>query len=167
MDAHLQLHANLPDEVRRVGNLTVDHVHTALALCTTPEDVLAVMRQLVADKGLTIGDLERRSAQFYPISGATFAAVLKGRELPTTEWLNIFLRACGVEQERTLIWHYTVTRIKISNIRHRKDPPPLIATPGEPDFSASYHYRRLLLMTLTVWIVMTVVGTGYLISKIG
>ncbi|WP_371599901.1 helix-turn-helix domain-containing protein [Streptomyces sp. NBC_00564] len=165
MDAHLQLNARLPDEVRRVSNLTVDHVHTALALCTTPADVLAVMRQLVADKGLTIGDLERRSEPFYRISGATFAAVLKGRELPTTEWLNIFLQACGVEQERTLIWHYTVTRIKISNIRHREDPPPLIATLGEPDYSAIYRYKSLLMMSLMVWIMMTVVGVIYMISK--
>ncbi|MGA5281573.1 helix-turn-helix domain-containing protein [Streptomyces griseoincarnatus] len=133
MDAHVQLDAQLPDEPQRVSSLTVDHVHTALALCTTPEDVLNVMRELVANKRLTIGDLERRSRQFYPISGATFAHVLNGDELPTTEWLNIFLRACGVDQERTLIWHYTVTRIKIAHLRHRKTPPPLVATPGEPE----------------------------------
>jgi transcriptional regulator with XRE-family HTH domain len=133
MDAHMQLDTRLPDEVQRISSLTIDHVHTALALCTTPKDVLTVMRELVADKGLSIGDLERRSRPFYPISGATFAHVLNGDELPTTEWLNIFLRACGVDQERTLIWHYTVTRIKIANLRHRTTPAPLVATPGEPE----------------------------------
>lgn len=155
MDAHMQLDARLPDEVRRVSNLTVDHVHTALALCTTPADVLAVMRQLVADKGLTIGDLERRSEPFYRISGATFASVLNGSELPTTEWLNIFLRACGIEQERTLIWHYTMTRIKISNIRHRETPPPLVATLGEPDYAMVYRYKMLMVFAMAFCVLVT------------
>lgn len=158
MDAHVQLDAHLPDEPQRVSSLTVDHVHTALALCTTPEDVLTVMRELVANKGLTIGDLERRSRQFYPISGATFAHVLNGDELPTTEWLNIFLRACGVDQERTLIWHYTVTRIKIAHLRHRKTPPPLVATPGEPKTKPWYAEEPLvqLGLVLMVGIIATV-----------
>ncbi|MGW7645491.1 helix-turn-helix domain-containing protein [Streptomyces bobili] len=147
MDAHMQLDARLPDEAQRVSSLTVDHVHTALALCTTPKDVLSVMRELVADKGLTIGDLERRSRPFYPISGATFANVLNGEELPTTEWLNIFLQACGVDQERTLIWHYTVTRIKIAHLRHRQTPPPLVATLGEPENPRKYKERML-----TMWL---------------
>lgn len=154
MDAHMQLDARLPEDPQRVSSLTVDHVHTALALCTTPQDVLSVMRELVADKGLTIGALERRSRKYYPISGATFAHVLNGDELPTTEWLNIFLRACGVDQERTLIWHYTVTRIKIANLRHRKTPPPLTVTPVEPSISADY-MRRLLVLTVGV---MSVLG---------
>ncbi|MFH8395754.1 helix-turn-helix domain-containing protein [Streptomyces sp. NPDC018036] len=163
MDAHLQLDARLPDEIRRVSNLTVDHVHTALALCTFPTDVLTVMRQLVADKGLTIGDLERRSTPIYRISGATFASVLNGRELPTTEWLNIFLQACGIEEERTLIWHYTVTRIKISDIRHRTTPPPLIATLGEPDYAAVYRYKMRMMLAITACILIT---TAFVVSQI-
>lgn len=71
----------------------MDHMHTALALCTTPGDVLSVMRELVTDKGLTMGDLEQRSTRFYRISGATFSHVLNGDELPTTELLHIFLTA--------------------------------------------------------------------------
>lgn len=124
MDVHGQLNAQAPDDLQRVSSLTLDHLHTALALCTTPRDVLDVMNELVAHKGLTIGDLERRSQASYPISGATFSHVLSGDELPTTEWLAIFLRACGVDQERTLIWHYTTTRIKIAQLRHRTTPPP-------------------------------------------
>ncbi|MGA5037117.1 helix-turn-helix domain-containing protein [Streptomyces capoamus] len=156
MDAHLQLSAKLPDDPHRVSTLTVDHFHTALALCTTAEDVLSVMRELVADKGLTIGDLERRSGRIYEISGATFAHVLNGDELPTTEWLEIFLRVCGVEQERRLIWHYTVTRIKIAQMRHRKALPPLTVTPLEPTVSADL-MRRLLLVTVGV---MSAVGAA-------
>ncbi|MEV5104409.1 helix-turn-helix domain-containing protein [Streptomyces massasporeus] len=125
VDVHTQLEAKFPDDAQRVSSLTVDHIHTALALCTTPGDVLALMREMVADKGLTMGDLERRSKPIYPISGATYAHVLNGTELPTTEWLHIFLRACGVDQERTLIWHYTVTRIKIATLRHRTPDTPL------------------------------------------
>ncbi|WP_079060958.1 helix-turn-helix domain-containing protein [Streptomyces prasinus] len=167
MDAHVQLDAQLPDDPQRVSSLTVDHVHTALALCTTPEDVLAVMRELVANKGLTIGDLERRSRSIYPISGATFAHVLNGDELPTTEWLNIFLRACGVDQERTLIWHYTVTRIKIAHLRHRKTPPPLVATPGEPENTTKYKERMLAMWlgvasTITAVIITTLQLLGNL-----
>ncbi|GAB1340529.1 hypothetical protein ACE1SV_71190 [Streptomyces sp. E-15] len=149
MDAHLELDAGAPDDLQRVSSLTTDHIHTALALCTTPEDVLSVMRELVANKGLTIGDLERRSRAIYPISGTTFAHVLNGDELPTTEWLNIFLRACGVHQERTLIWHYTVTRIKIANLRHRKTPPPLIPTTEGPENAVRFK-ERIVAMWLGV-----------------
>jgi len=156
MDAHVQMDARHPDDPQRVSSLTVDHVHTALALCTTPQDVLTMMRELVADKGLTIGDLERRSRPYYPISGATFAHVLNGDELPTTEWLNIFLRACGVDQERTLIWHYTVTRIKIANLRHRKTPPPLTITPVEPSISTDY----LKWLVILIVGVMSALGAG-------
>ncbi|MFF5654509.1 helix-turn-helix domain-containing protein [Streptomyces collinus] len=166
MDAHMQLDARLPDESQRVSSLTVDHVHTALALCTTPQDVLSIMRELVADKGLSIGDLERRSRRFYPISGATFAHVLNGDELPTTEWLNIFLRACGVDQERTLIWHYTVTRIKISHLRHRKTPPPLVATLGEPESPAKYKERMAMWLGLVSTIAVIVLTTIQVLSKI-
>ncbi|MER6291265.1 helix-turn-helix domain-containing protein [Streptomyces sviceus] len=135
VDYHAQLESKFPDDAQRVKSLTVDHLHTALALCTTPGDVLSLMREVVADKGLTIGDLERRSKPFYPISGATFAQVLNGTELPTTEWLHIFLRACGVNQEHTLIWHYTITRIKIATLRHRTSdtPPPLLPKPPRPE----------------------------------
>lgn len=156
MDAHLQIGAHLPDEVQRASSPAVDHVHTALALCTTSADVLVVMRQLVVERKLTMGDLEERSERYYPISRATFAHVLNGNELPTTEWLNIFLRSCGIPQERTLIWHYTVTRIKISSIRHRTTPPPLIPMLGEPDYAAEYRYRML---PLWFGMVCAIVGT--------
>ncbi|MCX4696860.1 helix-turn-helix domain-containing protein [Streptomyces sp. NBC_01408] len=119
------------DELQRVTSPTVDHVHTALALCTTPQDVLSVMREVVADRGLTSADLEKRSRRLYPISSTTFAAVLNGDELPTTEWLHIFLTTCGMEPARTLIWHHTVSRIKIANLRHRHTPPPM-AIPESP-----------------------------------
>ncbi|MBQ0855696.1 helix-turn-helix domain-containing protein (plasmid) [Streptomyces sp. BH-SS-21] len=132
VDIHTKLDTEFQGDAQRVSSLTVDHIHTALALCTTPGDVLEVMREMVADKGLTIGDLERRSKPIYPISGTTFAHVLSGNELPTTEWLHIFLRACGVDPERTLIWHYTVTRIKIAALRHRKQHMPIMATTPPP-----------------------------------
>lgn len=133
MDVHLQMEVRHPSEVQRVSSPILDGVHTALALCTTPADVLAVMRQLVAERRLTMGDLEELSDRYYRISAATFDHVLNGTELPTTEWLNIFLRSCSIPQERTLIWHYTVTRIKISSIRHRSTPPPLVPVLGEPE----------------------------------
>ncbi|MDR6980065.1 transcriptional regulator with XRE-family HTH domain [Streptomyces sp. 3330] len=132
VDIHTKLDAEFQGDAQRVSSLTVDHIHTALALCTTPGDVLDVMREMVANKGLTIGDLERRSKPIYPISGTTFAHVLNGNELPTTEWLHIFLRACGVDPERTLIWHYTVTRIKIASVRHRNPSEPIVATTAPP-----------------------------------
>lgn len=81
--------------------------------------------------------------------------MLNGSELPTTEWLNIFLRACGIEQERTLIWHYTMTRIKISNIRHRETPPPLVATLGEPDYAMVYRYKMLMVFAMAFCVLVT------------
>lgn len=165
MDAHVQLDAQMSDDPQRVSSLTADHLHTALALCTTPEDVLAVMRELVANKGLSIGDLERRSRPIYPISGATFAHVLNGEELPTTEWLHIFLRACGVDQERTLIWHYTVTRIKIAQLRHRQNPPPLTATPGEPE-PRDRHKDRTLMLVLGVTSAITALVIVLMIGRL-
>ncbi|MCX4818490.1 helix-turn-helix domain-containing protein [Streptomyces sp. NBC_01142] len=137
-----------PDELERVTSPTVDHMHTALALCTTPEDVLSLMRELVADKGLTISDLEKRSATFYRISAATFSHVLTGKELPTTEWLHIFLTACGLEAERTLIWHHTATRIKIANLRHRNTPPPLNQPVKESRSPFSERWERMARMFL-------------------
>lgn len=160
MDAHIQLNVREFDDPTRTGHFNVDHVHTALALCTVPEDVLSVMRELVADRNLTIGDLERRSRAVYPISGATFAHVLNGNELPTTEWLNIFLRACGVDQERTLIWHYTVNRIKIAQLRHRQTPPPLVAVPGESVELSDRDWVDTLTLLFTIFTGLVALGVA-------
>ncbi|MCX5055046.1 helix-turn-helix transcriptional regulator [Streptomyces sp. NBC_00474] len=172
VDAHMKLDAKFSDDAQRVSSLTVDHIHTALALCTTPSDVLAVMREMVRDKGLTIGDLERRSKEIYPISGATYAHVLSGNELPTTEWLHIFLRVCGVEQERTLIWHYTVTRIKIASLRHRTpdNPPPLTSTPKrsnskEPDLAPISIFTSPRTLVFIANIVAVVAAVSIAISR--
>ncbi|WP_445282586.1 helix-turn-helix domain-containing protein [Streptomyces sp. DSM 118148] len=106
---------------RRVTSVTSgDHMHTALALCTTPEDVIELMNELVNDKTLSLKELEERSRKHYPISNSTFTQVLSGNTLPTTEWLHIFLSACGLEEERTVMWHFTVTRIRISQMRQRE-----------------------------------------------
>ncbi|WP_327411451.1 helix-turn-helix transcriptional regulator (plasmid) [Streptomyces sp. NBC_01281] len=103
---------------RRVSSVTsADYMHTALALCTTPEDVIELMNELVRDKGLSIPELEERSRKHYRISNNTFMHVLAGNQLPTTELLYIFLSACGLEEERTVMWHFTVTRIRISQMR--------------------------------------------------
>lgn len=152
VDYHAQLESKFPDDAQRVKSLTVDHLHTALALCTTAGDVLSLMREVVADKGLTIGDLERRSKPIYPISGATFAQVLNGNELPTTEWLHIFLRTCGVNQENTLMWHYTVTRIKIATLRHRTSdtPPPLLPKSPRPTPPPAINHTSFLDKPFTI-----------------
>lgn len=106
---------------KRVTSVTsADHMHTALALCTTPEDVIELMNELVNDKGLSLQELEERSRRHYPISNTTFTQVLNGNSLPTTEWLHIFLSACGLEEERTVMWHFTVTRIRIAQMRQRE-----------------------------------------------
>ncbi|MFG3498733.1 helix-turn-helix domain-containing protein [Streptomyces sp. NPDC047928] len=139
-----------PDELERVTSPTVDHMHTALALCTTPRDVLSLMRELVTEKNLTIGDLEKRSQPLYPISGATFSHVLNGDELPTTEWLHIFLTACGLDPERTLIWHHTVTRIKIANLRHRHRNTPLPVTGGTRLVSIPHWRTRAFFAVITL-----------------
>ncbi|GAA1573234.1 MULTISPECIES: helix-turn-helix domain-containing protein [Streptomyces] len=146
-----------PDEHQRATGTAPDRVHTALALCTTAKDVLQVMRELVADRGLTIADLEQRSRREYPISGATFSHVLNGEDLPTTEWLHIFLTtACGLEQERTLIWHHTVTRIKIATLRHGRLPQePLPESPAVVA-ERSLAVVRTLLFALAV--LLAVVG---------
>ncbi|MGW4290734.1 helix-turn-helix domain-containing protein [Streptomyces sp. NPDC004673] len=167
MDAHIQLNVGDTDDSQRAGHFGFDHVYTALALCTVPEDVLGIMRELVADKDLTIGELERRSQETYHISGATFAHVLNGNELPTTELLNIFLRACGIEQERTLMWHYTVNRIKIAQLRHRQTPPPLVSMLGEPveePLEAPSRFDKLMLAMLMLSVLVGVaamINTGY------
>ncbi|MEW2556865.1 hypothetical protein AB0957_34750 [Streptomyces zhihengii] len=142
------------DELERVTSPTVDHTHTALALCTTPEDVLSLMRELVASKGLSMSDLERRSAEFYPISAATFGTVLNGQDLPTTEWLHIFLTACGLEAERTLIWHHTSTRIKIANLRHRRTPPPLTEPAAVKEDVTTWFTRIFPVLALASSLVM-------------
>lgn len=114
--------------------MAADHTHTALALCTTAEDVIELMNELVREKGLSIPELVERSHDIYRISEATFAQVLSGNQLPTTEWLYIFLYACGLEEDRTVIWHFTVTRIKIANMRHPRHeeviPPEIPQPPG-------------------------------------
>ena len=105
---------------KRVTSVTsADQMHTALALCTTAEDVIELMNELVRTKGLSLQELEERSRRHYPISDTTFTQVLSGTSLPTTEWLYIFLSSCGLEEERTVMWHFTVTRIRISQMRQR------------------------------------------------
>ncbi|WP_405933657.1 helix-turn-helix domain-containing protein [Streptomyces sp. NBC_00827] len=117
---------------RRVTRvMAADHTHTALALCTTAEDVIELMNELVREKGLSIPELVERSRKHYPISDSTFTQVLGGYQLPTTEWLYIFLSACGLEEDRTVIWHFTVTRIKIANMRHQRREDSLLPdSPG-------------------------------------
>ncbi|MDQ0780145.1 transcriptional regulator with XRE-family HTH domain [Streptomyces aurantiacus] len=106
---------------KRVTSVTsADHMHTALALCTTAEDVIELMNELVRTKGMSLQELEERSRKHYPISNTTFTQVLNGTSLPTTELLHIFLSACGLEEDRTVMWHFTVTRIRISQMRQRE-----------------------------------------------
>ncbi|MEJ8634627.1 hypothetical protein [Streptomyces sp. MS2.AVA.5] len=95
-------------------------MHTALALCTTAEDVIELTNELVRTKDLSLQELEERSRNHYPISNTTFTQILSNTALPTTEWLHIFLSACGLEEERTVMWHFTVTRIRISQMRQRE-----------------------------------------------
>lgn len=106
---------------KRVTSVTsADHMHTALALCTSSEDVIELMNELITDKGLSIQELEERSKKHYQISNSTLTQVLAGNQLPTTEWLVIFLAACGLEEERTVMWHFTMTRIRIAEERRRQ-----------------------------------------------
>ncbi|MGY4966653.1 helix-turn-helix domain-containing protein [Streptomyces sp. 900105245] len=108
-------------EDRRVTSVTsADYMHTALALCTTAEDVIELMNELVRSKGMSPQELEAESRDYYPISNATFKQVLSGTSLPTTEWLHIFLSACKLEEERMTMWHFTVTRIRIAEMRQRE-----------------------------------------------
>jgi hypothetical protein len=143
------------DKIQWVTSPTVDRMHTALALCTTTEDVLTLMNELVREKGLTVEKLEELSKERYQIRGTTFAHVLGGEELPTTELLEIFLAACGLEHERTLFWHFTVTRIKIANLRHHQ--PATVAEPPEslkrPRFE---RLRRLLPFAASVALMVSV-----------
>ncbi|MGW6819514.1 helix-turn-helix domain-containing protein [Streptomyces sp. NPDC055005] len=171
---------NPGEDLHRVTSPTVDRVHTALALCTTPRDVLGVMRELVTEKGLTVATMEQRSARIYRISAATFTTILNGEDLPTTEFLHIFLTICGVEEERTLIWHHTVTRIKIAMLRHRpslgltratvpapttEPTPPAARTPAAastPTTPPMKPSEPLLYLLGLVWLLLlgVVVGVG-------
>ncbi|MFJ7242616.1 helix-turn-helix domain-containing protein [Streptomyces olivaceus] len=106
---------------KRVASVTsADHMHTALALCTTSEDIIELMNELVAERNISLQELEERSRRHYPISDTTFTQILNGNALPTTELLHIFLSVCGLEQERTVMWHFTVTRIRIAEMRQRE-----------------------------------------------
>ncbi|MGW3291080.1 helix-turn-helix domain-containing protein [Streptomyces sp. NPDC001002] len=139
--------------------MAADHVHTALALCTTAEDVIELMNELVREKGLSVPDLVERSRSIYPISEATFAQVLGGNQLPTTEWLYIFLAACGLEEDRTVIWHFTVTRIKIANMRRQRHEdviPAEIPQRRGPFTTARHSLKRHLMRTAAL-----IVGIGY------
>ncbi|MFF5978639.1 hypothetical protein ACFY78_07240 [Streptomyces olindensis] len=109
-----------PNEIERVTSPRADYWHTALALCTYPEDFIVLMRELVTERNMTIRQLEERSKAEYPISSETFSNVLGGHQLPTTELLHIFLTACGVPEEKTLIWHHTLARLKIAEIRTKR-----------------------------------------------
>ena len=146
---------------KRVSSVTsADHMHTALALCTTPEDVIELMNELVDDKNLSIQELEERSRKHFPISDTTFTQVLSGSQLPTTEWLYIFLSACGLEEERTVMWHFTVTRIRIALMRQaqrgafkksrrrRRELREMITTIKQ---KSQYFY-----LTAAMWVVMVI-----------
>ncbi|MFC9407835.1 helix-turn-helix domain-containing protein [[Kitasatospora] papulosa] len=100
--------------------ISSDYMHTALALCTTAEDVLELMNELIRAKGVSLKELERKSAGLYRISNTTFTHLLGGTTLPTTELLHIFLAGCGVDADRMVMWHFTVTRIRISEMRQRE-----------------------------------------------
>ncbi|MFJ6901901.1 helix-turn-helix domain-containing protein [Streptomyces hokutonensis] len=148
--------------------MAADHVHTALALCTTAEDVIELMNELVREKGLSLPDLVERSMSIYPISEATFAQVLGGNQLPTTEWLYIFLAACGLEEDRTVIWHFTVTRIKIANMRHQRheDVIPAEIPQHRGPFTAARHSLKRHLMGAAALIMGIGSSTMYIAGAI-
>lgn len=149
--------------------MAADHTHTALALCTTAEDVIELMNELVLEKGLSIPELVERSGSIYQISEATFTQVLGGNQLPTTEWLYIFLAACGLEEDRTVIWHFTVTRIKIANMRHPRHEDVIPAeNPRRPGpFMAAKHRIKHGLMLAAALIMGTGSTTMYIAQTIG
>ncbi|MEW2570210.1 helix-turn-helix transcriptional regulator [Streptomyces sp. NPDC047070] len=138
--------------------MAADHTHTALALCTTAEDVIELMNELVREKGVSIPELVERSGSIYQISEATFTQVLGGNQLPTTEWLYIFLAACGLEEDRTVIWHFTVTRIKIANMRHPRHEEVITAEiprPPGPFEAAKNKIKRGVMVAAAL-----IMGTG-------
>jgi len=116
--------AETSERVSHAPRVPADPLRTALGLCTTPDDFVALLKQVREDANLSIREISHRSETLsVPISRTSLADVLAGRRLPSTEQLHAFLLACGMPPEKTLIWHHTVTRLKISQIRH-EDPSP-------------------------------------------
>jgi transcriptional regulator with XRE-family HTH domain len=102
-----------------VPRVPADPMRTALGLCTTPADFTALLQQVRGESGLSLRELTHKSENLTtPISRSTASDILAGKRLPSTEQLHAFLLACDVSPENTLIWHHTITRLKISQIRH-------------------------------------------------
>ncbi|MFF3313000.1 helix-turn-helix domain-containing protein [Streptomyces sp. NPDC002952] len=156
---------NEREDPRVTKVMAADHTHTALALCTSTEDVIELMNELIRERGLSIPQLVERSKDIYKISEATFTQVLSGNQLPTTEWLYIFLAACGLEEDRTVIWHFTVTRIKIANMRrHRRETVIPVQPTRRPGRLTPFKYRLKQSLMAAALIMGTASTTMYLLT---
>lgn len=122
-----------------------DPVRTALSLCTTPGDFVALLKHLMDDQHLRPKDVPALAARRgFQIGKDDLDAIFDRQHLPETETLHSFLVACGIETEQTLLWHHHAARLKIAQIRGAETPPPIQGITA----TLRQHYHRPASMIL-------------------
>lgn len=122
-----------------------DPIRTALSLCTTPGDFVALLRHLMDDQHLRPKDMPALAARKgFRIGKDDLDAVFDRQRLPETETLHSFLVACGIETEQTLLWHHHAARLKIAQIRSAETSPPIQGITA----TLRQHYHRPATMVL-------------------
>jgi hypothetical protein len=135
-----------------------DPLRTALSLCTTPDDFVALLKHLMDDKQLRPKEIPALAARHgLQIGKPDLDAVFDQTRLPATETLHAFLVACGIETEQTLLWHHHAARLKIAQIRGADAPPPIHGLGA----ALRQHYHRpttmILMGMLTAFVQVVVV----------
>ncbi|MGF0174541.1 helix-turn-helix transcriptional regulator [Streptomyces sp. Marseille-Q5077] len=149
--------AETSERVSSGPRVPADPLRTALGLCTTSDDFVALLKQVRLEADLSIREISHRSESLsVPISRTSVADVLAGRRLPSTEQLHAFLLACGMPPEKTLIWHHTVTRLKISQIRHEDSSPLAVLR-----FTPERHQIFTMVIGLVLLVIQMVQVLGY------
>lgn len=122
-----------------------DPIRTALTLCTTPDDFVTLLEQVMNDRDLELKEMptlaDRRGLR---LRKADLDAVFDDTQLPSTETLHAFLTACGLRAEQTELWHRHVVRLKIAQIRNSDTAP----APRGLRRTLRRHYQRPATMIL-------------------
>lgn len=152
------------ERVLSVPRVPADPMRTALGLCTTPDDFTALLQQVRGEAGLSLRELTQKSENLTtPISRSAASDILAGKRLPSTEQLHAFLLACGMSPENTLIWHHTVTRLKISQIRHVEPSGSEIGALAATlfRFTPDRHQKMMMAMAVVMLVFQVIQILGY------
>ncbi|GAA2403910.1 hypothetical protein GCM10010191_09440 [Actinomadura vinacea] len=98
----------------------------------TPAEFVALMRQLQHWSGLSLEELEARTANIHALPPDGLAGMLDGGTLPSPDLVSAFISACGCVPEIQAEWLRVHTRVASPSPDSEPRPPAKPAAASEP-----------------------------------